>query len=208
MNSSWDFIREDFLSSNIALTADGRFGNIFWDESTGSVARIQSIASAGVSGIARMDFVTPTINTSSLLGSNGVNSTERSLNPVFETRVIATNSLDHRVIAGFANGVANTVINSNTNQMTNEVFFRKQATSTNWEAVTRSTANVTENITTLATACAGGTACTTAVYRTLRIELEDVGANGTARFYIDGTLVATHTTTTVPASATALGYYI
>ena len=43
---------------------------------------------------------------------------------------------------------------------------------------------------------------------TLRIELEDTGSNGTARFYIDGELVATHNNTSIPAGSTRLAWGI
>jgi hypothetical protein len=196
MNSSWDMTREDFLGFAATLSADGIFGDVYWDESAGSTARAQTVTSAGISGVARLDFSTPGANASSLLGSNGINVTQRSLNPVFEARILGTNGNNHRIIAGFADGNSGLVINSDTNQRVNEAFFRKTAAGTVWQTVTRS-ANGTETI--------NLTAIPTDVYQTLRVELNDT--LGTADFYINGVLQFSHSTS-VPATAAGLGYYI
>ncbi len=213
INYSWNMFSQDFLGGATNLTADGTAFNAYYDEVAGSggtapsgVMNQQSLASG--SGAGRLTF-SGTLGTgpwASLYGTN-VNVTERSLNPVFEARIQASSNTDQRAIAGFTDIALNTAIAADTNNSANEVFFRKTAAGTNWEAVTRN-ASGAENVTGLGTACAGGTACTTAAMRTMRIELENVGANGTARFYIDGTLVATHTTAAVPANTTRLGWKI
>lgn len=77
---------------------------------------------------------------------------------------------------------------------TSEIFFRKNAAGTNWEAVTRSGA--TETITT--------TTGSVSTMRTLRIDVNDTLSK--VFFYIDGSLVATHTTN-IPAPGTRLGYW-
>jgi hypothetical protein len=196
INSSWDAVREDFLIAAPVLSADGVFGNVYWDESAGSNTRIQTVTSAGISWVARLDFIAAAANTSSLIWSNGINVTERSLNPVFEARVLGTNNNDHRIIAGFGAGVSGTAITTDTNQMTSEAFFRKIAAGTVWQTVTRS-ASGTETVNT--------TAVATNVYQTLRIEMNDT--LGTADFYINGVLQFSHSTA-VPTSALGLGYYI
>ncbi|OGL32958.1 hypothetical protein A3F64_01885 [Candidatus Saccharibacteria bacterium RIFCSPHIGHO2_12_FULL_42_8] len=188
--------------------------NGYYDENigTGGTSPSGSIAmqnTAGASGMARLTF-TGTLGTgpwASNWGTGGNLVTERSLNPVFEARVQASSNTDVRHVVGFTDMALNATTSADTDNSANEVFFRKIAAGTNWEAVTRSGSG-TENVTTLATACAGGTACTTTALRTMRIELENVGANGTARFYIDGTLVATHTTTAVPANTNRLGWLL
>ncbi len=214
INSSWNMFSQDFLSGNPAVAADGLFMNGYYDENigTGGTSPSGSIAmqnTTGASGMARLTF-TGTLGTgpwASNWGTGGNLVTQRSLNPVFEARIQASSNTDVRHIAGFTDMALNATTNADTNNSANEVFFRKTAAGTNWEAVTRNGSG-TENVTTLATACSGATACTTAALRTMRIELEDVGANGTARFYIDGTLVATHTSTAVPASTNRLGWVL
>jgi hypothetical protein len=141
-------------------------------------------------------------------GTAGDLVTQRSLNPVFETRLQGTANADHRILAGFHNILNGAAYGADTNQSSEEVYFRKAAANTYWETVTRSTANATELVTPLnTTQCALGP-CTTAAMRILRIELENTGVNGVARFYIDGALVATHNTNTVPAAVTRLGWSI
>lgn len=78
------------------------------------------------------------------------------------------------------------------------MFFRKQAAGANWETVTRSTANATELITV--------TAIPVNQWNIFRIEVENVST--VARFYINGSLVATHTGTTIPASGIRFGHQI
>ena len=214
INYSWNMFTQDFLSGNPAVAADGLFMNGYYDENIGTggtspSGQIQMQSTAGSSGMARLTF-TGTLGTgpwASNWGTGGNLVTERSLNPVFEARVQASSNTDVRHIVGFTDMALNATTSADTNNSANEVLFRKTAAGTNWEAVSRNGSG-TEEVTTLATACAGSTACTTTALRTMRIELENVGANGTARFYIDGTLVATHTTTAVPANTNRLGWLL
>ncbi|MBI3494736.1 hypothetical protein HY004_02025, partial [Candidatus Saccharibacteria bacterium] len=214
INSSWNMFSQDFVTGSPAVAADGFFLGAYYDENVGTLGtspsgRIQMQNTTGASGMARLTF-TGTLGTgpwASNWGTGGGLVTERSLNPVFEARVQASSNTDVRHIVGFTDMALNATTNADTNNSANEVFFRKTAAGTNWEAVTRNGSG-TENVTTLATACAGSSACTTTALRTMRIELENVGANGTARFYIDGTLVATHTTTAVPANTNRLGWLL
>ncbi len=67
------------------------------------------------------------------------NVTQRSLNPVFETRILGTNNGTHRIQAGFANTVAGstwTADGTYSNQ-TNGAYFRKNAAAGTWSTVTR-----------------------------------------------------------------------
>ena len=83
-------------------------------------------------------------------------------------------------------------IAADANNSNNEIFFRKTAAGTFWQTVTRSAAGIeTVNVTTV----------TTASMRALRIEVNDLA--GKVFFYIDGNLVATHTTT-IPLANTRL----
>ena len=84
---------------------------------------------------------------------------------------------------------------TDTNNSNNEIFFRKTAAGTFWETVTRSAAGAeTVNVTT----------ATTVNMRALRIEVNDLA--GKVFFYIDGNLVATHTTG-IPLANTRLGFW-
>jgi hypothetical protein len=194
INSSWDMVQEDFMAAYPTLAADAAFGNLYWDESTGSTAQIASLSSAGISGTVRMSFVTPVINTSSLLGSNGIGVTQRSLNPVYEARVLGTVATNHRIVVGFLDPTTGLVINSDA-YGTNGAFFRKTAAGNVWQTVTKNAG--VETVTT--------TAIGTGAWHILRVEINDTAGN--ARFYIDGNLVATHTLN-LPAAATLLGHYV
>jgi hypothetical protein len=121
--------------------------------------------------------------------------TERSLNPVIESRVIV-NTASARAAVGFGDFALGTRINGDTANTNNEIFFRKTAAGTTWQTVTRSAGGVeTINATTF----------TTAVFRTLRIEINDLA--GKVFFYIDGTLVATHTTN-IPTNTIRIGPWV
>jgi hypothetical protein len=204
INSSWDSYGSDFLTGRTALTADGQIEDGLWfDEVSASTATYTSIA--GYSGILRVAITTPGVNVTDWVGSGGVQVTQRSLNPVFETRLQGDANTDHRMIVGFHQAGANTTIAADANNYANEVFFRKTAAGTNWTAVTRNNSGV-ETVTNLTTQCGGS--CTTSAMRILRIELENSGLNGEARFYIDGHLVATHNNTSIPAAANRLAWGI
>jgi hypothetical protein len=202
INSSWDYAGYDFMNGRTALSADGDLGgNLWFDEVSASTATFTSVA--GYSGILRVAIATAAANVSDWVGSGGVQVTQRSLNPVFEARIQGDANVDHRMIAGFHRVAVNTAISADTNNSTDEIFFRKTAAGTNWTAVTRNGSG-TENVTDLTSQCGG--ACTTNTMRILRIEVQDVGTNGTVYFFIDGTLVATHNTAAVPAAATRLAW--
>lgn len=191
----------DFLGGGINLAADGIIGNELAFDVVGVATLSHNANLVGISGSGRVTTGT-TIGNGGFIGTNGGLTTQRSLNPVFEARVIV-NTAASRAIAGFSTRATGVALTVDTNNFTDEVFFRKNAAGTNWEAVTRA-ASGAETITTLATACTGSTACTVNTMRILRIELEDI-ATPVARFYIDGTLVATHTTG-IPLAATKLGH--
>jgi hypothetical protein len=209
INSSWDTVQEDFLGTSATLTADGLYHRVRLDEVTGTNGQVAPLSLAGISGAVRLSFTALTaIGHNMWFGTAGDLVTQRSLNPVFETRLQGTANADHRILAGFHNILNGAAYGADTNQSSEEVYFRKAAANTYWETVTRSTANATELVTPLnTTQCALGP-CTTAAMRILRIELENTGVNGVARFYIDGALVATHNTNTVPAAVTRLGWSI
>lgn len=103
-----------------------------------------------------------------------------------------------RMVAGFADRVLNAGITADANNYNNEAFFRKIAGGTTWTAVTRSAAGA-ETVTPLTNLVT--------TMSILRIEIDNSGA-GAVRFYIDGTLVATHTGASIPAAATRLGYHV
>ena len=214
INSSWNSFTQDFLNFQANLAADGNWQNGFYDETAGTggtapSGQVQMQNVADTSGLARLTF-TGTLGTGpwvSAWGTGGNLVTQRSLNPVFEARVQASANTDVRHVVGFTDLALAGTINADTNNSANEAFFRKTAAGTNWEAVTRNGSG-TENVTTLATACSGGTACTTTAMRRLRVEITNTGANGTVYFYIDGTLVATHATTAVPGSTNRMGWLL
>ncbi|MFZ2593148.1 MAG: immunoglobulin-like domain-containing protein, partial [Minisyncoccia bacterium] len=207
INSSWDTIQADFLGGGPNVTTDAILGNgLTYDAVTSTYSYLSVV---GVSGNARIT-TGALANNAGFIGTNGVAQTQFSLNPVYEVRAVV-NTATARAMAGFSNRTTGVAQTANTNNYTQEVFFRKQSAGTNWEAVTRSTTlPATEVITTLATACAGATPCTVNVYRILRIELDN-SVTPVARFYIDGTLVATHTNATgagnsLPVAATRLAH--
>lgn len=125
----------------------------------------------------------------------GQTPTERSLNPVFEARVIV-NTATTRSVVGFTNLALGATIAADVNNSTNEIFFRKNAAGTAWESVTRG--GGLETITPIP-------AATVNVLRVLRIEVNNLA--GKVLFYIDGNLVATHITN-LPLSGTRLGYWV
>lgn len=149
---------------------------------------------AGVSGTDRLS-TTATGGNTSALSSMGQTPTQRSLNPVFESRVVV-NTATARAAIGFTDLALGGRILADTNNSNNEIFFRKTALGTTWQTVTRSAAGIeTVNATT----------ATTIAMRALRIEVNDLA--GKVFFYIDGNLVATHTTG-IPLAATRLGYWV
>ena len=202
INSSWNSISANFVGSWVSVSADTALNSGLVFDMISATASFAPASVVGTSGVGRITTTT-TANAGGAVGTNGAFPTQRSLNPVFETKVIVNTTANTRAIAGFSTRATGGNLTVDTNNTTEEAFFRKNLAGTNWEAVTR-TGSGTENITTLATACAGGTACTVNTMRTLRVELQDTPV-GIARFYIDGTLVAS-ATTTAPASATRLGY--
>lgn len=139
-----------------------------------------------------------TLGASAFLGNYTI--TESNLNPVYESRAIvnAANATT-RVVLGFTDRTQNNnSLSVDTNNTTSEVFFRKQAASATWQAVTRSAANTIEVVT--------ATAIPVNQWNIFRIEVENDGTNRRARFYINGNLVATHNGTTIPATSVRFGY--
>jgi hypothetical protein len=199
INYSWNMYNQDFLARNqlAQVTADTAIYGAIFDEATGGAGGFDVTSVAGQSGTAILDNpTTPAADENEWFGTGGVNVTERSLNPVFEARINATTNTDHRVIAGFADIALNAANSVDTNQAANEIFFRKNQAATVWQAVTRS-ASGAETVT--------NTAVGTGAYHTLRIEVDNVTPR--VLFVIDGTVVATHTTS-LPAAGTRLGWYI
>ena len=198
INSSWNMFWQDFLTRSDAgaVTSDGPAYGLTFDESSGSSGSIDTVALEGASGVAELSNPSPTADESEFIGTGGVSVTQRSLNPVFESRLQATTDTDHRVLAGFYDIDINAAIESDANQGANEAFFRKKSADTTWEAVTRS-ASGAEQVTSISGAGTGA-------MHTVRIELD----NGVpeARFYADGVLQATHST--VPGSSVGLGFGI
>jgi hypothetical protein len=207
INTSWNQQWADCLSgaaTTNALTNGLQVADAVLTSSTNNTGTITYPNATGVSGICRL--TTPaTVSYQMTFGSNTVNATEPVLNPVMEARVFSPTSTTQRGLIGFSNRVQNTAMSTDatavataaTNFGTSGVFFRKNAADASWSAVTAN----------------GGTATTTAAVATtnawhrFRIEIDSVRVPGTpeARFYVDGTLVATHTTN-LPTSATKLGY--
>lgn len=185
INTSWNQMWTDCLTSegtkNAATTATGVYGAAYSGSAT--TGRLAQNATSGVSGVCRFNFATPAANATTYFGSGGANTTELALNPVLETRVMSDSNTDHRNVIGFTNVAANTAIAADTNLSNNEAFFRKTAAGTQWETVTRSGGGTEEVNTNVGT---------TNAWHRLRIEMDNTNAE--IRFYVDGTLVATHTT--------------
>ncbi len=199
INYSWNMYSQDFVARNqlAQATADAALYGAVFDEATGAAGGFNVASVAAQSGTAVLDNPTsPAANENEWFGTGGVGVTERSLNPVFEARILGTNNNDHRIIAGFADIALNGANSADTNQSANEIFFRKNQAATVWQVVTR-TASGVETTT--------NTAIATNAYHTLRIEVDNVTPR--VLFVIDGTVVATHNTA-LPASGTRLGWYI
>ncbi len=196
INSSWNMLWADCLTSegtkNAATTATGVYGAAYSGSAT--TGRLAQAATSTVSGVCRFSQATPAANATTYFGSGGASTTERSLNPVFEARVLSDTNTDHRNIIGFTDMAASTAITADTNNSANEAFFRKTAAGTSWETVTR-TASGTEQVNT-------NVGSTNAWHR-MRIEMDN--GNAAVRFYVDGTLVATHTTA---APTAAMGFTV
>lgn len=202
-NTLYQMFFQDFLGNIATLAADGNWGDSSYDEivGTGGTTPSGSINiqnTTGVSGAARLTF-TGTLGTGpwgSNWGTAGILTTERSLNPVMEARVIASSNTDQRAVVGFTDVAANTAISADTNLSANEAFFRKTAAGTQWQAVSRAgsgTEQVTSNV------------GSTSSYQLLRVELDNT--NTKVKFYVNNSLVATHTTA-VPGSTTRLGWNV
>ena len=185
INTSWNQMWTDCLTSegtkNAATTATGVYGAAYSGNAT--TGRLAQGSVSGVSGVCRFTFSVPAATATTYFGSGGASTTQRSLNPVFEARVMSDSNTDHRNLIGFTDMAASTAISADTNNSANEAFFRKTAAGTQWETVTRS-ASGTEQVNT--------NVGTTNAWHRLRIEMDDT--NTEVRFYVDGTLVATHTT--------------
>jgi hypothetical protein len=198
INSSWDHYIADFLGSDVnRTTTDGTTSDgLIWD-SVGATPTWSVSNIVGISG-ARRIALSATINASAFLGN--YTNTQAGLNPVYESRAIinAANATT-RALIGFSNRTQNNAtLATDTNNTTNEIFFRKRAGATTWEAVTRSTANTTEVVTT--------TTVPVNQWNIFRIEV--LSASQNVKFFINGTLVATHTGTTVPAATIRFGHQI
>ncbi|MBP9780075.1 hypothetical protein KBD33_05650, partial [Candidatus Gracilibacteria bacterium] len=194
INSSWDMASYDFLGGNVAaITADTNLSDgMTFDPIAGATYTIA--ANAGISGVGQI-ALTATGGNGGFFGSAGGTPTERTLNPVFESRVALSQNTNVRAVVGFSDRALNTGIAADTNNFTSEAMFRKTAAGVVWNAVTR--AGGAETVTVLT-----ANPTTMAI---LRIEVDN-GA-GAVRFYINGALVATHTTN-IPAAATRLGYHV
>lgn len=169
---------------------------MIWD-SVGNTPTYSTTSVTGISGSHRMSL-SATLGASAFLGNYTI--TESNLNPVYEARAIMnTSNATTRAIVGFTDRAQNAgTLVADTNNSTNEIFFRKKAATLTWETVTRSTANATEVVT--------ATAIPVNQWNIFRIEVE--GSKQTARFYINGTLVATHNGTTIPASGIRFGHQV
>ncbi len=202
-NTAYQMFFQDFLGNIATLAADGNWGNSSFDEIVGTggtspSGSIQIVNTTGVSGAARLTF-TGTLGTGpwgSNWGTAGILFTERSLNPVMEARVIASSNTDQRAVVGFTDVAANTTVSADTNLSANEAFFRKTAAGTQWEAVSRAGSG-TEQVTT--------SVGSTSSYQLLRVELDEV--NDAVKFYVNNSIVATHSTA-VPATSTRLGWNV
>lgn len=202
-NTAYQMFFQDFLGNIATVAADGNWANSSYDEivGTGGTTPSGSIKiqnTTGVSGAARLTF-TGTLGTGpwgSNWGTAGILFTERSLNPVMEARVVASSNTDQRAVVGFTDVAANTAVSADTNLSANEAFFRKTAAGTQWEAVSRAGSG-TEQVTT--------SVGSTSSYQLLRVELDNT--NTAVRFYVNNSLVATHSTA-VPGSTTRLGWNV
>jgi hypothetical protein len=198
INSSWDHFLADFLGADVTrTTTDGTTSDgLIWD-SVGATPTWSASNIVGISGAQRIGL-SATISASAFLGNYTI--TESSLNPVYEARAIINSAnATTRALVGFTDRAQNaTTLATDTNNSTNEIFFRKKAATATWETVTRSTANATEVVT--------ATAVPVNQLNIFRIEV--LGASQNVKFYINGTLVATHTGTTVPAATIRFGHQI
>lgn len=196
INSSWDMAWYDFLWGNVAnITVDTNLWNgIAYDPIAGATYTITS--SVWLSGLGQIALAAATSN-GWFFGSAGWTPTERTLNPVFESRVALSQTTNVRAVVWFADRALNAGITADANNFANEAFFRKVAAGTVWTAVTRN-ASGTETITPLTQ--------NPSTMSIMRIEIDNTGS-GAVRFYINGALVATHTTN-IPAATTRLGYHV
>lgn len=103
INSSWNAMAEDFMvrSANAIVTNDATFNNnLYFDDANGGGAaagwQVDVVTSAGISGIARLSTQTTGANFNARLMTS-TNVTQRSLNPVFEARVLGTATANHRI---------------------------------------------------------------------------------------------------------------
>ncbi len=172
------------------LAADGNYAEASYDEIVGTggtspSGSVQMVNTTSVSGVARLTF-TGTLGTGpwgSNWGTAGQLKTERNLNPVIEARVLASSNTDQRAVVGFTNVATNTTVSADTNLSADEAFFRKTAAGTQWQAVSRA-ASGTEEVT--------SNVGSTSSWQLLRVELS--GVNNNVKFYVNDSLVATHST--------------
>jgi hypothetical protein len=145
INSSWNSMTEDFMTrrANAVVTNDATFNNtLYFDDATGGSAvagwQVDVVMSPGISGIARLSTQTTGVNFNSRLMTS-TNVTQRSLNPVFEARVLGTITANHRIQVGFANTVVGSTWTADATYggQTDGIFFRKNAAGTVWQTVTR-----------------------------------------------------------------------
>jgi hypothetical protein len=203
INTIYQQFWQDFMGNDATLAADGNYAGASYDEVVGSggtspSGSVQMVNTADVSGVARLTF-TGTLGTgpwASNWGTAGQLKTQRALNPVMEARVLASSNTDQRAVVGFTNVAANATVSADTNLSSDEAFFRKTAAGTQWEAVSRAGSG-TEQVTT--------SVGSTSSWQMLRVELDEV--NDAVKFYVNNSIVATHSTA-VPGTSTRLGWIL
>ncbi len=175
INSSWRYFDTEFFGDRSSATADARN---FWE---GLAADIDGACTFAFQVAPQGIYRSSTGATS----GNGChthffdnNQTSVDLNPVLEVRVLNVNPNDHQFTIGFSD-----LADDSTSSTTANAILFYGVNTNNWQTVTRNTSAHTQTDT--------GIAISTTDFQTLRIE--DDGAKQ-VRFYINGKLVATHTT--------------
>ena len=203
LNYTWNMFSQDFLRREgvAAVTNDTAAWDATFDDATGggvSTGWSMDIANTG-SGWAVLGIQSTAANTNAWWGTGGVTVTERSFNPVMEARVQAVGSSvanSMRSVVGFYNAAIGSVFNADISTSTNEAFFRKSGIGNTWSAVTRR--GGLETITPLSSLVTE--------MSVLRIEMQDVGASGIVKFFVNGNLMVGHSGATVPDRNTRMGW--
>jgi len=173
ISQSWNYFFTDFFGdiADIAGATTNAWQGLRFTITTGCTGSIQ----AGVNGFWR-NAPGATSGYACYLDFNDTNQFDDANNPVVEIAVKFNDVTNHTVYVGLSDRSGAT-----TGDPTNGVYF-KFTGGGNWQAVTRATTE---------TAASTGVAPSTSAFQILRIE----HSTSNVKFYIDGVLKATNTTT-------------